>query len=304
MDTGRSSTLFDVIVIGGSYAGQSAAMQLARARRRVLVLDAGLRRNRFAEKSHGLVGQDGRPPEVMAADGKAQLLSYPAVQWGEDTVVHAERADAGFVVRAASGRHFSARSLVLAVGVVDELPNLEGVAERWGRSVYHCPYCHGYELDQGRIGVLGNGPISYPLAMLMPDWGKTVLLTNGTFEPDDDQRAALAKREVVIESQPVARIVDTATAELADGRRIVLDGLFTMNHTRLSSPIANQLGCAIEDGLLGPYVCTDDSMETSVPGVFACGDITHRGGSVALAVGSGALAGIVAHRTLVFSSIV
>ncbi|KVE37742.1 NAD(P)/FAD-dependent oxidoreductase [Burkholderia sp. TSV86] len=299
MDSKRSSTHFDAIVIGGSYAGQSAAMQLARARRRVLVADAGMRRNRFAALSRGLIGQDGRAPEEIAADGKAQLLAYPNVQWLDDIVVHAKRADIGFVVQSASGQHFDARGMVLAFGVVDEIPDLEGVAERWGRSVYHCPYCHGYELNEGRIGVLGNGPISTLLALLMPDWGATVLLTNGTFEPDDGQRDALAKRSVAIEPERVTRVVDTASVELADGRCIVLDGLFTMNRTRLSSPVAQQLGCAIEEGPLGPYIHTDESMETSVPGVFACGDVTHRGGSVALAVGSGALAGIVAHRKLV-----
>ncbi|AOJ71593.1 MULTISPECIES: NAD(P)/FAD-dependent oxidoreductase [Burkholderia] len=299
MNTERSSTRFDVVVIGGSYAGQSAAMQLARARRRVLVVDAGLRRNRFSPVSHGLIGQDGRPPEEIAANGKAQLLAYPNVQWLEDTVIHAERTDAGFVFRSALGQHFNASSVVLAFGVVDEIPDLEGAAERWGRSVYHCPYCHGYELDQGRIGVLGNGSISPLLALLMPDWGKTVLLTNGTFEPNDEQRDALAERGVAIEPERVTRIVDTASVELADGRCIVLDGLFTMNRTHLSSPVAEQLGCAIEDGPLGPYIRADESMETSVPGVFACGDATQRGGSVALAVGSGALAGIVAHRKLV-----
>jgi thioredoxin reductase len=300
MNTEHATTPFDVIVIGGSHAGQSAALQIARARRRVLVIDAGARRNRFAAQSHGVIGQDGRAPDAIAADGRAQLLAYPNAQWRADTVERAARTDTGYTLLGASGARYDARHLVLAFGVVDELPDLEGLRERWGSSVFHCPYCHGYELDQGRIGVLGSGPLSYLSAMLMPEWGKTVFLTDGSFEPDDAQRAALAQREVEIVRERVARIVERATVELVDGRRFAFDGLFTMNRFRLSSTVAEQLGCVIEDGPLGPYVRTDDAMETSVPGVFACGDITHRGGTVALAIGNGALAGLAAHRKLVF----
>ncbi|WP_081547346.1 NAD(P)/FAD-dependent oxidoreductase [Chromobacterium haemolyticum] len=300
MNSETSSMLFDVVVIGGSHAGQSAALQIARARRRVLVIDAGARRNRFAAQSHGVIGLDGRSPDAIAAEGKAQLLAYPNAQWRADSVVRAERSDAGYTLRCASGQDYRARQLVLAFGVVDELPELEGLEERWGESVFHCPYCHGYELDRGRIGVLGGGPLSYLSAMLMPEWGQTVFLTDGGYEPDEEQREALARRGVEIVRDRIARIVDRATVELADGRRIAFDGLFTMNRFRLSSPVAEQLGCAIEEGPLGPYVRTDDAMETSAPGVFACGDITHRGGTVALAIGNGALAGIAAHRKLVF----
>ncbi len=301
MNSEASATPVDVIVIGGSHAGQSAALQIARARRRVLVIDAGARRNRFAAHSHGVIGQDGRSPDAIAADGKAQLLAYPNAQWRADSVVRAERTDSGYALHCASGQRYEARHLVLAFGVVDELPDLEGLRERWGQTVFHCPYCHGYELDQGRIGVLGSGPLSYLSAMLMPEWGETVFLTDGSVELDAAQREALAQRGVEIVPERVARIVERASVELVDGRRLVFDGLFTMNRMRLSSVVAEQLGCVIEEGPLGPYVRTDDAMETSVPGVFACGDITHRGGTVALAIGNGALAGIAAHRKLVFA---
>ena len=124
----------------------------------MLVIDAGARRNRFAAQSHGVIGLDGRSPDAIAADGKAQLLAYPNAQWRADTVVRAESGEAGYALRCASGKSYAARQLVLAFGVVDELPELEGLRERWGESVFHCPYCHGYELKQGRIGVLGGGP--------------------------------------------------------------------------------------------------------------------------------------------------
>ncbi|AZC31805.1 NAD(P)/FAD-dependent oxidoreductase [Pseudomonas chlororaphis] len=296
MSTELSLVDFDFIVIGGSYAGQSAAMQLARARRRVLVMDAGVRRNRFSRTLHGLPGQEGRSPDVIAQEGRAQIIAYPNVQWLEEEATNAERTESGFVVRGQSGQRFFAPNVVLATGVEDDLPPVDGLAQRWGRSVFHCPYCHGYELNQGYIGVLAVDEVAYQYALMLLDWGTVILLTDGRFEPDEAQREALAEHGVLIESQRVLRIVDTATVELGDGRKIVLDGLFCASHIRMASPLAVQLGCAFEEGPMGPYICTSETMETSVPGVFACGDMVRLGGTVPLAVGSGAQAGLAAHR--------
>lgn len=295
-----SSSDFDVIVIGGSYAGLSAGLQLARARQRLLVIDAGIRRNRFAASSHGFLGQDGIAPDAIAAEGRAQLLAYPSVEWFEGTATHAEQAENGFVVRCAAGQRFRARRLVLAIGVIDELPEVEGLAERWGRSVFHCPYCHGYELDRGRIGVLATGPLSLHQALMLPDWGEVTLFTNTAFEPDEAQRADLAAKRVAVEPVRIARIVDTATVELVDGRRVAMDGLFTASRIRAASPIAEQLGCEFEEGTLRPFIRTDVNKATSIRGVFACGDVARMAGNVALAVGDGAQAGAAAHQSLVF----
>lgn len=190
---------------------------------------------------------------------------------------------------------------VLATGVVDELPQVEGLAQRWGQSVFHCPYCHGYELHNGRIGVLAVGPVSHHHAMMLPDWGQVTLFTNGLFVPDQAQTAALSARGVVIEAERVVRIVDTATIELADGRLLPFDGLFASSRTRAASPVAEQLGCAFDEGAVGPFIRTDASKETTVAGVFACGDVARATGSVAMAVGDGAQAGIAAHRSLIFA---
>lgn len=151
---------FDAIVIGGSYAGQSTALQLARARRRVLLIDAGRRRNRYAEHSHGFLTRDGAEASAIAATGRMQLLQYPNLTWVDGTAARAVAQGDGFAVTLAEGTAFAARRLILASGVVDELPAIESLAERWGRSAFHCPYCHGYELDAGSIGVLAAGPIS------------------------------------------------------------------------------------------------------------------------------------------------
>jgi thioredoxin reductase len=293
--------VFDAAVIGGSYAGLSAAMQLARARRRLLVIDAGQRRNRFASASHGFLGQDGRAPAEIVADGKAQLLAYPTVSWMDGSVVQAEMSGGEFALGTAQGQLVRARRLVLAPGVVDQLPAIEGLTPRWGRSVFHCPYCHGYELGQGRIGVLGVGELSLHQALMLPDWGQVTFFTNnGACVLDETQRIRLAARGVAIEPRPVARLVDHATVELADGTRVVMDGLFTASQTRVGSPIAEQLGCAFDVGPVGSYIRTDALKETTVPGVFACGDAARATGNVALAVGDGAQAGAATHQSLMF----
>ncbi|MFH0020617.1 NAD(P)/FAD-dependent oxidoreductase [Pseudomonas fluorescens] len=294
--------VYDVIIVGGSYAGLSAGLQLARARRNVLVLDSGLRRNRFAGTSHGFLGQDGRTPGDIAAEARAQLMAYPTVQWLADTAEEAMQAAAGFDVRTLAGKQLSARRLILASGVIDELPDIEGLQPRWGQSVFHCPYCHGYELNQGAIGVLATSPLSIHHALMLPDWGTTTFFINGVFEPDAEQLAQLAARGVRLETRRVRRI-DGARADvvLSDGEIVAVAGLFAMPRTRMASPLADQLGCVFEEGPMGPFIQTDATQQTSVPGVFACGDAALAAGSVALAVGDGARAGAGTHRSLIFA---
>lgn len=287
--------MYDVIIVGGSYAGLSAGLQLARARRQVLVIDAAQRRNRFAATSHGFLGQDGQAPEMIAAEGRSQLMEYPTVTWVQDRVVQAE----GCSVRTEYNGAFQAKRLILATGVVDELPTIEGLQERWGKHVFHCPYCHGYELDQGRIGVLATSPLAMHHALMLPDWGTTTLFTNGVFTPDADQQAQLDRRGVSVENAAVRRISgERADLEMDDGRVFNLDGIFTMSRTRVS-PLAEQLGCELADGPTGPYLHTNDMRQTSVPGVFACGDTSLAAGSVALAVAEGVRAGVGAHFSLI-----
>lgn len=287
--------MYDVIIVGGSYAGLSAGLQLARARRQVLVIDAGQRRNRFAATSHGFLGQDGRTPAIIAAEGRSQLMEYATVTWVQDRVVEAE----GFSVRTEHNGTFEGKRLILATGVVDVLPDIEGLEERWGKHVFHCPYCHGYELDQGRIGVLATSPLAMHHALMLPDWGTTTLFTNGVFTPDAEQQAQLDRRGVRVESGAVRRICGArADLELDDGRVFNLDGLFTMSRTHIS-PLAAQLGCELADGPTGRYLLTNDMRQTSVPGVFACGDASLAAGSVALAVAEGVRAGVGAHFSLI-----
>lgn len=291
--------MLEVIVIGGSYSGIAAALQLSRARRRVLVIDAGIRRNRNASHSHGFVGQDGVDPAAIAAKGRAEVVAYPTAKWIEARAESAVRTERGFAVTA-NGERFEAERLVLALGVVDELPAIPGIEERWGRSVFHCPYCHGYELDQGKIGVVATGPMSVHQAMMLPDWGPTTYFTRG-FEPTPEERAGLERRGVTIEPANVTRVDDVATVHLEDGRALSFAGLFLAPKSRVAGPFVESLGLELEDGPMGKIIKADPmTKQTSVPGVFACGDAALPAGSVSFSVADGARAGFGTHRSLIF----
>ena len=291
---------YDAIVIGGSYAGLSAALQLARARRKVLVIDAGQRRNRFASDSHGFLTRDGQPAAAIAALGREDVAAYRNVAWHDGLARDARPEAERFIVDLDGAGSVRGKRLVLATGVRDELPPIDGLPERWGKSVFHCPYCHGYELNEGRIGVLASGPLSVHQAQMLPHWGQVTLFTNGVCPLDDAQRADLAERGVQVDETPVARLADHATVVLADGRQEAMTGLFTFGRLHMASPIAQQLGCAFEEGPLGLFIRTDETRQTTVPGVFAGGDAMRAASSVALAVADGAMAGVGAHRSLLF----
>lgn len=292
--------LHDVIVIGGSYAGMAAALQILRARRSVLVIDAGERRNRFASHSHGFLGQDGADPGEIALNARKQLEAYSTLTWMEG------RADAvaghpdDFTVSIFDGQTFRSRRILLALGVSDQLPRIAGIDERWGKTVFHCPYCHGYELDQGRIGVIATGPLSVHQAQLLTDWGKVTFLLNRAADLDCEMQDALNERGVTIEETPIERIQGAADVLLSDGRLLSFEGLFTATRCVPSSPLAEMAGCAMEESPMGLQLRIDAENKTSVPGIFACGDVAQAPHSVSLAIGNGAMAGVQVHRSLLW----
>lgn len=297
------SALYDVIIVGGSFAGLSAALQLGRARRRVLVVDSGLPRNRYAAASHGVLGHDGKTPLALLTEARGQVSAYPTVELMTGEVEHASNGAGRFAIRLADGRTFEARRLILATGISDTLPDIAGLHERWGVTVLHCPYCHGYEMRDRPLGVLAAHPMAAHQASMLPDWGPTVYFTQGRFEPDAEALKLLSARGVAIERQPIVALLGDAPAldavELSDGRRVPVNALFVAPATGMASPVAHQLGCGFEDGFLGPVITTDEWKTTTVRGVYAAGDAARAMHSVTLAMADGAMAGIGAHQSLV-----
>ncbi|AYM95866.1 NAD(P)/FAD-dependent oxidoreductase [Acidovorax sp. 1608163] len=312
MATTTTTPTYDVIVVGGSFAGLSAAMQLARARRRVCVVDAGQPRNRFAAASHGFFGQDGEPPLAMIAQARRKLAAYSTVTFVQGTVVSATAAvhsGQDFAVALQGGEQLAARKLVLAFGVQDGLPEIAGLRERWGATVLHCPYCHGYEFAGQRLGVLYHSPQSGMHAQLIADWGPTTLFLNGETTLDRAEHERLLALGIAVETARIAALegpgqaltgVRLQAAEGGDARVVPLAALYVASATRPASPLAEQLGCAFDEGPMGPYVRTDANKMTTVPGVYAAGDLTLMRHNATLASAEGVLAGTGAHQALVF----
>lgn len=296
--------LYDVIIIGGSYAGQSAALQLARTRHSILVIDSGIRRNRFADSSHGFLTQDGTSPEMIAKIAKDQLLKYKTVEWINYAVKKAESINDYFKVITENGEEKTGKRIILATGIKDNLPEVKGINERWGKSVFHCPFCHGYELDQKPLGVLATSPASMHHALMLPDWGPTTFFLNDVFKPNDEEMLQLKKRNVTIENQKIECFEgENANVRLIDGRLIELSGMFVAPKLTMSNTLAEQLGCEFEEDIMGISIKTDAMKETTIKGVYACGDMARLAGSVTFAVSDGALAGVSAYRSLLLEKI-
>ncbi|CAM4046944.1 NAD(P)/FAD-dependent oxidoreductase [Deinococcus marmoris] len=295
---------YDAIVIGGSYAGLSGAMQIARSGRPVCIIDSSQPRNRFAAHSHGFFGQDGQGPAQMIAQARADLGRYPNVTFLDARATAAAQEDSGFSVTTEAGETFHAKKLLLAYGVVDILPDLPGLKERWGITALHCPYCHGYEVKGARLGVLSVGPFSPHQALLISDWGPVTYFLNGQPHPDELTLAKLKGRGIKIEKSVVTALEGESPAlsgvRLEDGRLIPLDALFLGSRIRFASDIAGQLGCATEEGMQGPLLQTDAFKQTTVPGVYAAGDLTPRVANASMAAADGVFAGVCLHQSLIF----
>lgn len=297
---------YDAIVIGGSFAGLSAAIQIARARRSVCVIDAGQPRNRFSEAAHGFFGQDGTDPQTMIAAARMQVQRYPTVTIISGEANAARALDGGFEVTTTDGATRTAARLALAFGISDVLPDLPGLAERWGKSVLHCPYCHGFEYAERRLGVLRSTPMSAHQALLIAEWGPTTLYLDGGEAPDDETQAKLAQRGVTIEPAPIVALRgengSLSSLLLKDGRDAMIDALYLAPRSRLNSPIAEQLGCIMDDGPFGLVIRTDVNKLTTVSGVYAAGDIARAPHNASWAAADGVTAGVFLHQSLVFEA--
>ena len=292
-----TKTTHDVAVIGGGAAGLSAALVLGRARRRVAVIDAGTPRNAPAAHMQGFLSRDGMPPAELLALARAEVKGY-----GVELI--AERVagiEAGFSLRLSGGKTLTARTVLLATGAVDDLPDVEGARERWGRDFLHCPYCHGWEVRDQPLGVLGTGPGSVAYAHLLRQWSHDLVYFTHTEPASAAERERLADRGVVVVDGRVERLVvadDRLEAvALADGQVVPRAAVFMRPalHPR-DDGLIGALGCEVDE--LG-FVRADATGQTSVPGVWVAGNAANPRAQVITAAGEGSAAAIAINTHLV-----
>ncbi|HYJ68452.1 MAG TPA: NAD(P)/FAD-dependent oxidoreductase [Nocardioidaceae bacterium] len=294
--TERMRDTYDVAVVGGGAAGLSGALMLARARRSVVVVDAGAPRNAPAAAVHGLLGRDGMPPSELLERGRAEVRSYGGhVVTGE--VGSVTRADDGFAVALADGRRTLVRRLLVATGLVDELPDIPGLQDRWGRDVVHCPYCHGWEVRDRAIGVLATGPRSLHQALLFRQWSDDVTyFTHTMAQPTDEELERLAARGIdVVEGEVGSlEIVDDRLVgvRLRDDMLVDREVLAVAARMVPRAGFLSELGLRPEEhpGGFDEHLRADAMGRTDVPGVWVAGNVTDLAAQVGAAAAAGAMA--------------
>jgi thioredoxin reductase len=287
---------YDVLVAGGGAAGLSAALVLLRARRTVVLVDAGGPRNAPAAHMHGFLSRDGVSPHDLLAAGRGEVSSYGG-SLIDDTVVGVEP---GFHVRLAGAPPLHARRILVATGLRDELPDVPGVRERWGRDLLHCPYCHGYEVRDQPLGVLGGAPEAVQHALLIRQWSPDVILFPHTDALGPEQRELLTARGIGVVEGAVARLVvgndQLQGVELGGGTVIARTAVFVRPRFVPNGGLLTGLGCAVdEDG----WVVHDPVGRTSVAGVWVAGNAADPRAQVISAAGQGSAAAIALNADLV-----
>ncbi|OLR91492.1 NAD(P)/FAD-dependent oxidoreductase [Actinokineospora bangkokensis] len=282
-ETGR----YEVVVIGGGPAGLNAALMLGRARRRVVVVDAGAPRNTPAAHAHGFLTRDGVPPLDLLAMGRAEVRRYGVDHLPATATDLAGDFGTAFTVTLDDGSTVVADSVVVTTGLVDDLPDVPGLAEGWGSRVLHCPYCHGFEVADLPLGVLATGPLSVHQALLVKQWSAdTTLFANGV-ELSEEDREKLRVRGVPVVEGAVAK-VDDAGVTLVDGTFSARPAVFVAARWKHTDGLLGALGCARgDDGA----ITVDPQGRTSVPGVFAAGNVVNPAATVVVAAAAGAMAG-------------
>lgn len=293
---------YDVVIAGGGPAGLSAALTLGRARKRVLLCDAGSPRNAAAERVHGFVTRDGTPPTELRRIGREQLATYPRVESRDARIEEIRGSRGAFEVRLTAGPEtgraetslVEARRVLLCTGMIDELPDLDGFRALWGKSIFQCPYCHGWEAQDRRFGHLAASVEMLDFALLLRGWtSDVVVFTNGAFPVPEEASARLARAGVRLEERPLARLVPSGgrleRVELEDGDSSSCDVLFA-HPVQRQVELVYGLGLALD---ATGYVRVDEPhRETSVPGIYAAGDLLTpmQGAIVAAAAGTQAAA--------------
>jgi thioredoxin reductase len=292
---------YDVVVVGGGAAGLSAALVLGRARRRVAVIDAGAPRNAPAAHMHGFLSRDGMPPADLLAQGRDEVTGY-GVELVNGQVLGIEP---GFVVRVAGGRTVTPPRILMATGVGDELPDVPGVRQRWGKDLLHCPYCHGWEVRDQPLGVLGALPGSAQYALLVRQWSGDVIFFAHTYHLMPAERRQLEARRIRVVCGQVARLVvrdDRLTGvELTDGRVVARTAVFVRPGNRPHDDgLLAGLGCERDEA---GFPLVDGTGLTSVPGVWAAGNVADPRAQVITSAGAGSAAAIAINADLVHEDV-
>ncbi|MCE7066145.1 NAD(P)/FAD-dependent oxidoreductase [Dyadobacter sp. CY326] len=292
---------FEVIIIGGSYAGLSAAMSLGRSLRETLVIDSGKPCNAQTPNSHNFLTQDGQTPTQIAQIGKEQVKRYSSIHFYEGSATDGRKVNEGFEISTESGDTFKAKKLIFATGLKDIMPDIPGYAECWGISVIHCPYCHGYEVKHEKTGILGNGEAGFEYAKLISNWTKDLtVFTNGPSQFTPEQSAKLSKHNIHIVEKAISSLVHKAgrlsKIIFNDHTEEAITAIYSRPVFEQHSHIPEQLGCAFtETGLLK----LENFQQTTVPGIFAAGDNSNQARSVAMSVSSGSMAGALVNGELI-----
>jgi thioredoxin reductase len=291
---------YDVVVIGGGAAGLSAALVLSRARRSVVVIDAGDPRNARAAHMHGYLSRDGLPPRDLLTAGRAEATAY-----GAEFITGLVAAVSGtigneFAVLLENGQQLTARRVVVATGLRDEVPDVAGLWARWGRDVLHCPYCHGYEVRDQPLCVLGGSPDSVAHALLIAQWSSDIVYFAHTTQLSEAQREQFGARGIGVVEGLVARVViendELYGLELADGRVVERSAVFVRPRFVPNAELLIALGCVLDaDG----WVTADHTGATSVPGVRVAGNVANARAQVITAAGEGSTVAIAVNADLV-----
>ena len=274
MNNATQTNLFDVIIVGGGSAGLSAALVLGRSKKRVLVFDVGKPRNAVSPAAHSFFSRDGIAPAELLHIGREQLRPYDSVEIINAKVVNAAKKDNTFQITLDNGTQYISQKLLLATGVKDILPKIEGFKELWGKSVFHCPYCHGWEVRNQPLAIYGNGESAFEFALLLTGWSHDLILcTDGEANLSQEQRQQLKQLKIELHEKKITRLEskgDILTGIVFnDGTVIPRRGIFIRTEISQTSDLSTQLGCKLP--LFGS-VEVNETKQASVPGVYVAGD--------------------------------